>query len=800
MRESNKFDHNLMRHLHRLGKEQPDDLAQTRLQVSVSYTGELEELQHRGLRVSGNVEGIAIGDIAASDLQTLEQLENVRQISMQGTIGLHLDKSVPEIHADLVRKGDPAYTGAGVVIGIIDSGIDIFHKNFLGPDGKSRILSIWDQTISPPGTRPPTPFHIGAEFDKDAIKAALENPDQPFPHKDTLGHGTHIAGIAAGNGSQAGKCHSAGTFIGVAPEASLIAVKIVPDKDSTNTHTNMSAAVLYIYNMTVRQNPPKAAVVNISVRDGIGPHDGTTNVERFIDQLLTQSRGGFAVVVSAGNDGRKGSDDDWQRGTYNAGFHTSKQIAAHGHVTIPIIVPPDRTAVDHLEVWYSAGAGRLSVQVTGPTGIVAGPIGLVSPSTHLPLGPATVDITSTVNDANNQKGQISIAIHPPANGVIPAGKWLITLTETAGTAVSMDLWLINLEGHPTTVLDFPDRVTATTVNSPGTARNVITVGAYASKSGELGEFSSRGPTLAPDNRQKPDICAPGIRNSDASGITAPRANEEGGCCCDCCYSFYTDLRGTSQAAPHVSGVVALMLQRNAILTFEQIRATIQTFRRQPAGAGPLPNNDWGFGKVDAQLAIANIPPSSAFAGGPVVTADTGDSDETIVPTGSPIGERAGRRGAKRRVEPFPRLKEAFSPSALRIGNALRDVADRGKGNPGAQMMMALISTHFDEVFSLISRNRRVATKWRRMFGPEVLRHMLWNEDRSASLIPETVQNQNVSERMRNLFGVLCRYGSAELRTDLDRYGDFLLAIPGAGFSELNTLPLAEIAFGPGWNT
>jgi Subtilase family len=440
-------------------------------------------------------------------------------------------------------------------------------------------------------------------------------------------------------------------------------------------------------------------------------------------------------------------------------------------------------------------------------------VGSATTTTNLNVGTAVVEVTSSIN-ANNSKGQISLVFDPPTGGATPTGAWTITLTETAGTAVDMDLWIASSHADPYPALAFPDRVIASTLTTPGTARNVITVGAYGSQDGKLADFSSRGPTLATDGRQKPDICAPGLENSPEEGIKSAKNKAEVGCCCDCCYDFYTDMCGTSQAAPHVTGVVALMMQRNSNLTFDQIRSTIQTFRRLPAGVGTLPNNDWGYGKVDAQLATSNIPPGSAFAGSPpIASAPTGDTGEGI-PT-STSGESTARDiqapgmdaahivPPNPGVKPMPPLSQAFPRPSLRMAKALRDVAVQGRDNPAMQTLIALVSMHFDEVRRLINTNRRVATRWHRMFGPELLRFILWSkrsqQETQIPVIPSMLNNQDVGERMSRLFDVLFSYGSARLRKDIHQYGPLFLSLPGATFSGLTSLPHPEMHDGASWN-
>lgn len=805
MRASDKYDHHLLQTLRTHAESNPDKAAEAELRVHVRYTGDIAPLKQCGLVVMGDAGGVAIGDIGEADLHKLEQLENVIQISVQPPIFLHLNTSVPEIHADVLRTGSPPYTGSGTVIGVIDDGIDIYHKNFRNPDGTTRIISIWDQTLVASGSQhPPAGYTFGVEFSGAVdVTNALANPSAPFGHVESpIGHGTHVAGIAAGNGLQADGCQGAGVLIGVAPEADLVIVRVITDANSPNKKTDVGLAAQYVLQVAAAQSPAKPVVVNMSLSSGIGPCDGTNPVDTFLDGLL-QGTTGKAFVISAGNNGSLGKATDKYPELYNSGSHAAKHIVASDHTTVTLLVPPDQADTVSGEVWYSSGAGRLQFKVTGPTGVISGPVNVGSATTTVTLnvGADTVQVTSSINTINS-KGQISFQMSPPAKSNIHQGSWVITLTETAGAAVDMDLWLRAAHTYAHTVIAFADRVIASTVTSPATALNVIAVGAYGSLDGILADFSSHGPTLAADNRQKPDICAPGIEKSPGAGIKAPKPFGEGHCCCDCCYDFYQDMQGTSQAAPHVAGVVALMLQKHPSLDFNQIRTAIRNTARTPTGVTGLPNSDWGYGKIDALAAMSTITAAAVVASaGPIATPGIDDSGEVSVPTSTQPRSLVPPVTTPHHPAPFPPLAEAIPASSLRIGRALQDVADRGKNSPSVQILISLISMHFDEVRKLINTNRRVAMRWHRMFGPALLRHMLWNTSplEPTPILPAILNGQSVLERMSGLFDVLGTFGSARLRKDITSYGPLFLALPGASFSGITALPHPEIMHGAGWH-
>ena len=792
-----RLDHHLERHMREYDERKSGERSPAQIPVFVRYTGDLEALKTLGLHITVEApDHLVSGTIDVANLSALIASKQVTEISAHERRHLHLNTSVPQIDADQVRTGSPPYTGAGVIVGILDTGIDIFHKNFLNPDGSSRVLSIWDQTLNPSGSlKPPTGFTIGVEFKPADIAAALANPDQPFAHQDNQGHGTHVAGTAAGNGSQSGNCHLSHTFWGVAPNADLIIVKTEPDNPgpnddypkSPNQTTDYIGAIKYVFQQAAAAKPnPKAAVVNMSFGSNLGSHDGQGTGDILVDAIVNGAAGHIAVV-SAGNEGGLGKADDIDRGIYYSGFHTNKSLPANGPIQIPIMVPPNIATPLDFDIWYGPAAARLQFFLTPPQPPTPAmtPIQPVATGTfNVTLSGCAVSGSSNFGLSNN-KSEIRCTVAPPSGGTLPAGAWVVNLKETSGTATTVDLWIESQETAQRPVLSFPDRVPATTINSPGSAKNVITVGACGSVDGKLSDFSSRGPTLASDNRQKPDICAPGIESSPQEGILAPLSKERSvWYCCDCCLDFYIPMQGTSMSSPHVAGVVALMLQKNPTLTTEDVRSALNASAQTLPSMGALPNNDWGSGEVDARAVIDGILPSSMLAVG----------------SGGGSGSSGSATGVGTTSVPIPTLAAAFSPAALRISSRLQELALRGKNIPAVQSLIAVVSLHFDEVFRLIQNNRKVATKWHRMLGPEVLRHLLWRSEGAMPVIPATIRERDIGSRMKSLVDTLIRYGSGKLQKDLESYGHLLLALPGSTFADLSLSTSTERSVEPSRNT
>lgn len=374
------------------------------------------------------------------------------------------------------------------------------------------------------GTRIDHLWHHGKAYDSAEINRDLEAPE-PYSvvPQPTGKHGTHVASIAAGNGRAL-----QGRYTGVAPEARLLFATV----------SSTGELITALQDMFDRAGSVPC-VVNLSLGTRDGPRDGTSNMEVAIDDLVATP--GRAVVVSAGNDGN------------------SKAIKVgrieDGEMRLDLDVRAAETNAGEVEIWYP-GAERLEVLITDPHGIRRGPVRPGEPCSSLELGRALITLSSTTSEGGN--GQIVVMFQPlRRHAPIDPGTWRITLRRVADRTQPA----VEGEYHATlthcTQLAWSDPTRRrSSLSSPSTAKGAICVGC-CDRRGAISEMSSRGPTR--DGRFKPDFVAPGEL------IHAAKAYSRD----------YLPMCGTSMAAPHVAGLVALLFERRGVIPVEEVRAELR---------------------------------------------------------------------------------------------------------------------------------------------------------------------------------------------------------------------------------
>ncbi|MGQ9601275.1 MAG: S8 family serine peptidase [Candidatus Bipolaricaulia bacterium] len=576
-----------------------------------------------GAEIITTVGEITVARATLAQLRRLAQSPEVIYIEAAYRLAPSLDKSVPAIGADRLHRGEPPLKGEGVLIGAVDTGVDYEHLDFRfdrdgdGFEESSRLAYIWDQTETGPfGDRSAVPF--GTEYKREEIELDLARglgPDKgAVRQRDEVGHGTHVLGIAAGDGSSSG----AG-YIGVAPEAELIMVK-------TSFYTgDVVSGVEYIFRRAEELGRP--CVVNLSLGGHFGPHDGTSNFDLAIEGLLGPGR---AIVASAGNEG-------------DEPIHISGWLASPGSSAQFTFIPAEETV--YLGLWYP-GTAAFEVELGAPVGeglvqIVAAPPGTIIVK-ETAVGTVSLDNASGGPNPNNGDKEIGILLEE----IKPGQPWTIRLIAQSGSGSGRHSGSGRFDGWPglAEMGAFLQGDSSMTISEPGDAAGLITVGAWTTRvewrsrngndyhfreAGPLGgiaPFSSRGPTR--DGRQKPDLAAPGtaIASSLAKGSKLAEIPElivpDG---------VHAIFQGTSMAAPHVAGTVALMLQASPLLEPKEAGERLRRTAAAQAQQGGSPSEAWGSGKLDAERSVSliglKIPQPS---GAPEVKAGTNPASERVL--------------------------------------------------------------------------------------------------------------------------------------------------------------------------
>lgn len=556
----------------------------------------LAKLRDTGVPVPGLTVVRVIGQIVTGSV-ALEQIEAVRNhpnvVSLKAATRLHpdLEFSVSEIQAarDTLAAAGPAFAstdGKGVIVGVVDYDCDFVHRNFRNADGTTRLLYLWDQQ-SGPTSLSPAGFGYGREFDTTAINAALAAAPPANPRRayqdlayvpEEGGHGTHVMDIAAGNGNATG-------FPGVAPAAHLVFVHIAASDyeahESFGNSRRLLEAVEYIFTKADALGLP--AVVNLSLGTHGGPHDGSTLAEQGFDALLEKP--GRAIVLSAGN----------SRGRQS---HAAGTVTAAQPRRLQWQINPGDMTGNEMEVWYS-GAQQLRVTLHTPTGVALGPVAPGDPAMEIRKGGVVVGlIINRSNDPNNGDNQIDILLSP----TLPSGIWQVELTTPNAQPVAFHAW-IERDDRGRSMFSAQDTDTSHTIGSISCSKNTLVVGAYNAvvPARDIAPFSSEGPTR--DGRLKPEVSAPGV------GINAAMGTTQG----------LIRMSGTSMASPHVTGLTALVLQKQgAQAKIADIRAAVMsTARRTPATLTAW-QAQYGEGRVDALAALQSkalvAPPAVAVTG------------------------------------------------------------------------------------------------------------------------------------------------------------------------------------------
>ncbi len=559
-------------------------------------TDNIQSFQETNINYNSVFESFVTAKVTIEELKLLSTLPDIEYIDAPSINYPKTNVSLPENGTSLVHNGavnNTAYKGKGAIVLIFDTGIDWNHIDFKNPQDttESRILYIWDQTIGPVyvGESNPPGFNYGVEYTKSDIDDEIDGtPTGDVREKDSNGHGTHVAGTAAGSGSK---------FKGIAPEADIIIVK---GGDESFSEVHIIDAIKYAEDKADARGQP--IVVNLSLGGQDGPHDGSRPYEQVIDNFSSKS--GRVVVVSAGNDG---ADEIHIPGNISSGGNSTIQI------TVPTYTPESGLNNDfQFNLWYD-GSATVTAKITSPSGVTyqqTNSGGYASEDRDGKIWLENLTVSGNKRTVGLDVSDASLT-KPPAEGT-----WTLELIGASGS-ISYDGWLsINSIGEPASRIQLQYGDNNKSVSMPGTANKSITVGAYVTKitwpsvnggqysytdddkPGDIAKFSSQGPTR--DGRLKPEITASGKGIVAALSQQLDEAEDDVWINPDNNH-FLT--QGTSMSAPHVTGASALLLSNNPSLTVDEIKSLLGSTAKTDNYTQTTPNNTWGYGKMNILQAL-----------------------------------------------------------------------------------------------------------------------------------------------------------------------------------------------------
>ena len=568
-------------------------------ELIVKYHGSLDRLREQNIVVEELIAGYAILTVPealvdmVSDTPEIEYVEKPKQFYYGQTFPAGTSCFPP------VTMRTPFLNGRGVLLAVLDSGITWDLEVFRKADGSTRIRYLWDQTASE-GTddvrygKMPDGFSIGTEYTAEEINAALQmhtwDRYRLIPSRDLSGHGTAVAGIAAGRSAD-------GLYTGAAPEAELIVVKLGSPGNNGGVEegfprtTEILRGVTYALWKARQLNMP--LVINLSFGNSYGSHDGSSLLERFLDNA--SEIGKTVICVGSGNEGAA-------RGHFAGNITRDSRVElAVGNYERSLNIQLWKNYSDVFRIRLQSPGGE-EAELT--TNIQGGKYTLKLEQTRI-----LVYLGEPLPYAVAQ--EIYLEMIPVTGSYINAGIWTIRLEPVMTVTGQYYLYLPagNGRGDSTGFYRSTPQVTLTV---PSTAAKVITVGAYDPVYDTYADFSGRGYAdstrtigVAAAGLTKPDLVAPGVN------IQAPDV-----------YGTFTPTTGTSFATPIVSGAAALLMEwgivrgNDPFLYGEKIKAYLRKGARPLRGEMEYPNDRVGYGR----LCVADSLPQTGTTEGTILVA------------------------------------------------------------------------------------------------------------------------------------------------------------------------------------
>lgn len=530
-------------------------------ELIIKYTGSLDRIREElNISVVELINEYAIITIPENLIPRLAAYEEIEYIEKPKRLFFEANEGRVASCISPLQTTTFNLFGEGVLIAVIDSGIDYSHPDFRNEDGTTRIAALWDQTII---GNPPPGYNIGTLYTREQINEALQTPMPQrmgiVPSVDTSGHGTHVAGIAAGNGRA-----SNGLYRGVASRSELLIIKLGrPIGDSFPRTTQLMEGIDFAIKFAIEVGRP--LVINISFGNNYGAHNGRTLLESYINDVANIWR--TSIVIGTGNEG--------------AAANHAGGVLSMGRTTIVELAVSDFEFSLNVQLWKNF-FDQFDVAITAPNGVRVGPIPSILGTQQFNIAQTRIALFYGEPTPFNPLQEIYFEFIPLAD-YVNSGIWRIEMIPRRIVVGNYNMWLpsggVN---NPDTQFYLSSEFMTLTI--PSTAERAISVGAYNSYTDSYAPFSGRGYTR--DNQIKPDLVAP--------GVNIMSCNPGGG---------YTARSGTSMATPFVSGSAALLMEwglvrgNDPFMYGEKMRAYLINGCRHLRIEPTYPNRTLGFGAL-----------------------------------------------------------------------------------------------------------------------------------------------------------------------------------------------------------
>ena len=530
----------------------------------VRYSGSLDEIRELGAGVVELQNEYAIITIREDLIDRLTQFPQIEFVEKPKRLFFAVENEKRASCIPPVQRPPLNLTGRGVLVGVIDSGIDYANPVFRNADGTTRIRNLWDQSLS---ENPPEGYLIGTEYTAEQINKALSQPTieqrrQIVPSQDISGHGTAVAGVAAGNSEE---------YRGVAYESDLIVVKLgLPRLNGFPRTTELMQAIDYVIKKALEYQQPIA--INLSFGNTYGAHDGNSLLEQFIQDAANRWKN--VICIGTGNEG-------------NTAGHVSGILTENEQVEIELAIQENETGLN-VQIW-KAYYDLVDILLEAPSGVRIGPIQEILGSQRFRIGETEILLYYGEPSPYTIDQEIYIDFLPRTD-YITSGIWRIVLIPREIISGNYALWLPS-ESVLNEGTEFLSPSVQGTLTIPSTAFRTIGVGAYNSATMTYADFSGRGAGA----RIKPDLVAPGVN---------VRAPIPGG--------SFGEFSGTSFATPFVTGSAALLMQWGIIdgndpfLYGEKVKAYFQRGARRILGFEEYPNQVVGYGALCVEDSLPQV--------------------------------------------------------------------------------------------------------------------------------------------------------------------------------------------------